>query len=60
MINQATSGLERQIGPFSGLFLDIGPDRDQVPKSDSKESTVHNYKSVELGDQLGSLCPYIN
>ena len=22
-----TSGLERQIGPFSGLFLDIGPDR---------------------------------
>ena len=28
-----TSGRERQIGPFSGLFLDIGPDRDQVPKS---------------------------
>ena len=28
-----TSGLERQIGPFSGLFLDIGPDRNQVPKS---------------------------
>ena len=33
MINQTTSGLERQIGPFSGPYLDIGPDRDQVPKS---------------------------
>ena len=32
MINQTTSGLERQIGPFSGPYLDIGPDRDQVPK----------------------------
>ena len=31
--NQTTSGLERQIGPFSGPYLDIGPDRDQVPKS---------------------------
>ena len=33
MINQTTSGLERQIGPFSGRYLDIGPGRDQVPKS---------------------------
>ena len=34
MSNQTTSGLERQIGPFSGPYLDIGPDRDQVPKSE--------------------------
>ena len=33
MTNQITSGLERQIGPFSGPYLDIRPDRDQVPKS---------------------------
>ena len=33
MTNQTTSGLERQIGPFSGPYLDIGPDWDQVPKS---------------------------
>ena len=32
MTNQTTSGLERQIGPFSGPYLDIGPDQDQVPK----------------------------
>ena len=33
MTNQPTSGLERQMGPFSGPYLDIGPERDQVPKS---------------------------
>ena len=33
MTNQTTSGLERRIGPFSGPYLDIGPDRDQVAKS---------------------------
>ena len=33
MTNQTTLGLERQIGSFSGPYLDIGPDRDQVPKS---------------------------
>ena len=33
MTDQTTSGLERQIGPFLGPYLDIGPDRDQVPKS---------------------------
>ena len=27
-----TSGLEQQIRPFSGLFLDNGPDRDKVRK----------------------------
>merc|ERR1719397_1388487 len=31
--NQTTSGFERQIGPLSVPYLDIGPDRDQVPKS---------------------------
>ena len=33
MTSQTTAGLESQIGPFSGPYLDIGPDRDQVPKS---------------------------
>ena len=32
MTNQTNSGLERQIGPFSGPYLDNGPDRDQVTK----------------------------
>ena len=33
MTNQTTSGLERQIRPFLGPYLDIGPERDQVPIS---------------------------
>ena len=33
MINQTTSGLERQIGPFSGPYLDIGPDRAKLGPS---------------------------
>ena len=33
MTNQTTSGLQRQIGPFLGPYLDIGPNRDQVLKS---------------------------
>ena len=33
MTSQTTAGLESQIGPFSGPYLDIGPDQDQVPKS---------------------------
>jgi len=32
MTNQTTLGLERQIGPFLGPYLDISPHRDQVPK----------------------------
>ena len=48
MTNQTTSGLERQIGPFSGPYLDIGPDRDQVPKSGPFRCHCLEFKTIKI------------
>ena len=48
MTNQTTLGLERQIGPFSGPYFDIGPDRDQVPKSGPFGSTDYGRGGLRL------------